>query len=101
MSAPKFIAVHSMAKDVLERLAKTPKEQLGHDPNMIKLLQHCGYEASFVRQWAVPALGKLFCEWNAKDEQSIRKVLVENYKGLPIDAIAEMQIIEAEDYRPK
>ena len=98
---PKFIAVHSMAKDTLERLAKTPKEQLGQDANVTKILKHCGYEASFVRQSVVPALGKMFCEWNAKDEQSIRKVLVENYRELPIDAIAEIRIIDAEDYRPK
>jgi hypothetical protein len=96
----KFIAVHSMPKNILEQLMKTPKEQLGSDPYMINTMKHCDFDAYFVRSWVAPALGKVFCEWNAKDEKSIRKVL-ENYKGLPIDAITEMRIIESEDYRGK
>jgi hypothetical protein len=100
MTIAKFIAVHSVAKTALDYLMKAPTEQLRLDPNMTNMLKHCGFDAYFVRQWIVPALGKMYCEWNAKDEQSIRKVL-ENYKGLPVDAIAEMRVTDAEDYRAK
>lgn len=95
----KFIAVHTLPKNVVENLMRTPTEQL-IDPYMTNMKKHCDSDAYFVRQWVVPALGKIYCEWNGKDEKSIRKVL-ENYKGLPVDAIAEMRIIDAEDYRTK
>jgi hypothetical protein len=100
ITVAKFIAVHSVAKTALEYLVKAPTEQLKLDTNMTNMLKHCGPDAYFVRQWLVPALGKIFCEWNAKDEQSIRKVL-DTYKGLPIDAIAEMRIVDGEDYRAR
>jgi hypothetical protein len=79
---------------------KAPAEQLKSDTNTANMLKRCDFNAYFVRQWIVPALGKIYCEWNAKDEQSIRKVL-ETYKGLPVDIIAEMRIVDSEDYRTK
>ena len=41
---------------------------------------------------------KLFCEWDAKDVQSIRKAL-DKVPGLPTDGIWPMVRVEGETYR--
>jgi len=93
---PKFIVVHSIPKTQLEQMAEIPPEQ---NRMIIKMRKACTFDAYWVRTWAVLDLEKLFCEWNAKDAESIRKVWDENVKGIGIDSIAEMQIMDAEDFR--
>ena len=41
---------------------------------------------------------KIFCEWNAKDAESIRKVLAK-VPGLPVDGVYPMAKVDAESYR--
>lgn len=93
---PKFIVVHSIPRKQLEEMAEIPPEQ---NRMIIKMRKACTYDAYWVRTWGVLDLEKLFCEWNAKDAESIRKVWDENIKGIGIDSIAEMQIMDAEDFR--
>jgi hypothetical protein len=41
---------------------------------------------------------KIFCEWDAKDAESIRKVLAK-VPGLPVDGVYPMAKVDAESYR--
>ncbi|MGD0177048.1 MAG: hypothetical protein ABSC50_09525 [Candidatus Bathyarchaeia archaeon] len=41
---------------------------------------------------------KILCEWDAKDAESIRKVLVK-VPGLPVDGVYPMAKVDAESYR--
>ncbi|MFX1350082.1 MAG: nickel-binding protein [Promethearchaeota archaeon] len=95
---PKFIVVHSVPRNFLEQMAEVPPEE---NKMIIKLRKACNYDAYWIRTWAVLDHEKLYCEWNAKDAESIRKIWDENIKGIGIDSIAEMQIVDGEDYREK
>ncbi len=95
---PKFIVVHSIPRKQLEGMVEIPPEE---NKMIIKLRKACDFNANYVRTWAVLDHEKLYCEWNAKDAESIRKVWEENVKGIGIDSIAEMQIVDAEDFREK
>jgi len=95
---PKFIVVHSIPRKQLEGMAEIPPEE---NKMIINLRKACDFNANYVRTWVVLDHEKLYCEWNAKDAESIRKVWDENVKGIEVDSIAEMQIIDAEDFREK
>jgi len=41
---------------------------------------------------------KILCEWDAKDTESIRKVLAK-VPGLPVDGVYPMAKVDAESYR--
>jgi hypothetical protein len=41
---------------------------------------------------------KILCEWDAKDAESIRKVLAK-VPGLPVDGVYPMAKVDAESYR--
>jgi len=93
---PKFMVVHSIPRKQMEQMGEIPPEQ---NKMIINLRKECNFDAYWVKSLAVLDHEKLYCEWNAKDPESIRKIWDENVKGIGIDSIAEMQIIEAEDYR--
>ena len=95
---PKFIVVHSVPRAALEKMAEVPPEE---NKMIINLRKACNYDAYWIRTWTVLDLEKLYCEWNAKDAESIRKIWDENVKGIGIDSISEMQVVEGEDYREK
>ena len=95
---PKFIVVHSVPRDALEKMAEIPPEE---NKMIINLRKVCNYDAYWIRTWAVLDHEKLYCEWNAKDAESIRKIWDENVKGIGIDSIAEMQVVDGEDFREK
>ncbi len=95
---PKFIVVHSVPRDALEKMFEITPEQ---NKMIINLRKSCNYDAYWIKTWAVLDHEKLYCEWNAKDAESIRKIWDANVKGIGIDSIAEMQVVEGEDYREK
>jgi len=95
---PKFLVVHSVPRKALEQMAEIPPEK---NKMIIDARKACNFDAYWVKSWVVLDHEKLYCEWNAKDAESIRKVWDENVKGIGIDSIAEMQVVEAEDYREK
>ena len=95
---PKFIVVHSIPRNVLEQMAEMPPEE---NKMIINLRKACNYDAYWIKTWSVLDHEKLYCEWNAKDAESIRKIWDENIKGIGIDSIAEMQIVDGEVYREK
>jgi len=45
----------------------------------------------------VPELGKAYCEWDAKDAESIKQTFTKI--GMTFDKISEAKIIFPEDYR--
>ena len=63
---------------------------------------HNTVDAYWVKTWAMMDDGgkitKIFCQWNAKDVESIQKVL-DNIPNLPTEGISPMQIFDAEDFR--
>ena len=95
---PKFIVVHSVPKDALEKMLEIPPEE---NKMIINLRKACNYDAYYIRTWAVVDHEKLYCEWNAKDAESIRKIWDENVKGIGIDSIAEMDVVDGEIIREK
>ena len=95
---PKFLVIHPIPRNVMEGMSEIPPEE---NKQIIELRSYCSVDAYWIKSWYVPELEKLFCEWNAKDAESIRKVWDENIKGIGIDSIAEMIIVDAEEYREK
>ena len=95
---PKFNVVHSVPRAALEKMVEIPPEE---NKMIINLRKACNYDAYYIRTWAVLDHEKLYCEWNAKDAESIRKIWDENVKGMGIDSIAEMEVIDGEIFREK
>ena len=97
---PKYIVIHPSRKRSLEGMLKLPPEK-----NVIlkNLKSNCTSDADWLRSWAVPELEKLYCEWDAKDPESIRNVFEKSEGGtaIEIEAIYEMQIIEGEEFKKK
>ena len=91
---PKYIVIHPMRRRTLEGMLKVSPEK-----NVVlkTLKSYCSDDADWIRSWAVPEQEKLYCEWNAKDSDSIREVF-DKSRAIVIEAIYEMEIIEGEDY---
>jgi hypothetical protein len=89
----KFLAVHPFPSPIaLEQgtpIAKAVKN-------------NCGADAYWVGSWAqLDAQGKitkLFCEWDAKDAESIKKI-VGGIPQLPTEGVYPMAKVDAEAYR--
>ncbi|NIO18963.1 DUF4242 domain-containing protein [bacterium] len=87
----KFLAVHPVGKDLtLEAgtpIGKAVKASLTVD-------------AYWIRSWYVREEGKLYCEWDAKDAESIRQVIAKAAPEFPIEGIYEMEfMVHSEDFR--
>ncbi len=94
---PKYIVIHPFRKRSLEAMLKLPTEK---NVLLKKLKANCTSDADWIRSWGVPEQEKLYCEWNAKDPESIRNVF-EKIGGIEIEAIYEMQVIEGETFKEK
>ena len=95
MKMPKYIVIHPFKKRALKGMLSLPPEK---NVMLQKLKTDCTDNADWIRSWAVPEQDKLYCEWDAKDPQSIRDVF-EKSGGTEIEAIYEMHIIEGEDFK--
>ena len=89
----KFLIVHPVGNELtLESttpIAKAIKSNLTTD-------------AYWVRSWYAREEGKLYCEWDAKDIESIRKVIAKATPELPIEGIYKMDsefIVHSEQFR--
>ena len=100
MKMPKYIVIHTIRKRALEGMLKLPSEK---NVMLKNLKSDCTSDADWMRSWAVPEQERLYCEWNAKDPESIRKIFEksEGGTGIEIEAIYEMQILEGEDFKEK
>jgi hypothetical protein len=87
----KFLAVHSVGKELtLEAtapIAKAVKANLTVD-------------AYWVRTWYAREEGKLYCEWDAKDAESVRQVFAKAVPDFPVEGIYKMELtVQSEDFR--
>ena len=98
MKMPKYIVIHPIKKRSLEGMLKLPSEK-----NVVfkNLKSNCTSDADWVRSWAVPEQEKVYCEWDAKDPESIRNVFEKGGQAFVIEAIYEMQILEGVDFKEK
>ena len=93
---PKYIVIHPIKKNVIEATVNLPPEK---NQAFKQLKADCTDDANWIRSWAVPEQEKIYCEWNAKDPESIRKMF--EVGGIEIEAINEMHVLEGEDYEEK
>jgi hypothetical protein len=93
---PKYIVIHPIKKSVIEAMVNLPPEK---NQAFKQLKANSSIDTDWIRSWAVPEQEKLYCEWNAKDPESIRKI----FEGgaIEIEAIYEMQVLEGKDYEEK
>jgi hypothetical protein len=88
---PRFLAVHPVGNELtLETaapLGKAVKAVLGPDAYWIR--------SSYAREE-----GKLYCEWDAVDASSIRRLLSRAAPALPTEGIYELELrTDAEEFR--
>ena len=91
----KFLVVHPVGKEVTLE-ASTPVGRAAKANSTV--------DAYWVKSWYAREEGKLYCEWDAKDAESIRQVLkraVENLGGeFPIEGIYKLEfLVSSENFR--
>jgi hypothetical protein len=93
MSMPKFLVVHTMPSPVpvaqAEPVAKASKALSNTDAYWV---------GSWVQLDDKGDVSRIICEWDAKDAESILKIL-KQIPGLPIDGPHPMMKVEGESYR--
>lgn len=85
---PKFLAVHPVGKN------RKPEEMAPAVKALIPLLT---LDAQWIRSWYASEEGKLYCEWNAKDAQSIRAVLAK-VPNIPTEGVYQISTLDVGDY---
>ncbi|MFX0043342.1 MAG: nickel-binding protein [Candidatus Hodarchaeota archaeon] len=92
---PKYFVIHPFSKRAIEAMVKLPPDK----NKMLKDLKaNCNADADWIRSWAVPEQEKFYCEWNAKSPEAIRE-LFDKLGGTVIEAIYQMEVIDAEDFK--
>jgi hypothetical protein len=88
---PRFMAVHPVGKELtLETAAPIGKA--------VKAV--LGPEAYWIRSSYAREEGKLYCEWDALDASSIRRLLSKATPDLPTEGIYKLELmVNAEDFR--
>ena len=90
----KFMVIHEAPALALKEFLATA---VGQNALAIGMRQLNTFDAYWVRAWAVPGQEKLYCEWNAKDAESIRRVFDKAPEPhFLIESIYEMRVIDAE-----
>ncbi len=88
----KFLAVHTMPKPMtveeVAGIAKTAKSGSTLDAYWVSSWGQLDDERKVVR---------IFCEWNAKSAETVRKVIDEGH--IPCDGVYAMMKVDAEDFR--
>ena len=88
---PKFVVVHPVGKEMtLEGVTPIGKAvKAGSTPDAYWL------GSRYLREE-----GKAYCDWDAKDANSIRKVLAKAVPELPTEGIYKVEFeVQGEDYR--
>ena len=89
----KFLAVHTLP---------SPTTLEGAGPIGKKVKANCTLDAYWVGSWIQlneqGKVTKIYCEWDAKDVESIREVFTK-VPELPVDGIYPMVKVDAEAYR--
>lgn len=90
----KYIAVHNIEPaanmDDVGPIAKKAKAGLSTDAYWVK---------SWLKLNDSGQVEAIFCEWDAKDAQSVRDALTNTIPELPFSEVKEMAEINSEDFR--
>lgn len=87
----KFLAVHPVGTELTLEVA-TPVAKAAK--------AHSTLDAYWVKTWYARDEGKLYCEWDAKDAESIRQVIAEGAPDFPVEGIYELDMmVDSEDFR--
>ncbi len=86
----KYLAVHPMGKDLTIEKAKPIAEAV--KANLTT-------DAYWIKSWYAREEGKLYCEWDAKDAESLQQVFNKTPE-LPVEGIYKLEmLINSEDFR--
>ena len=92
---PKFLVVHT------ELPAPVTAEEI--TPLGKKVKANVTVDAYWVRSWGQlneeGKIVKIYCEWNAVDAESVRKIMAKAVPELPVEGIYPMMIVDSEDFR--
>jgi hypothetical protein len=77
----KFLVVHPAGKE-LTLEAATPVAKA--------IKANSTVDTYWVRSWYAREEGKLYCEWDAKDAESIRQVMTKAAPDFPIEGVYEL-----------
>jgi hypothetical protein len=87
----KFLLVHPVGKDVTMEAA-TPIAKAAKANSTV--------DAYWVRSWYAREEGKLYCEWDAKDAESIRQVIARAVPDFPVEGVYKLEMmVNSEDFR--
>ena len=87
----KFLVVHPVGKEITLEAMK---------PGSTALKAALTADAYWVKTLYVREEGKAYCEWDAKDAESIRKLLDKAAPELPTEGIYEIEMmVNSEDFR--
>ena len=87
----KYIVVHPVGKEVTLEAIK---------PASTSLKAALTGDAYWIRTCYLREEGKAYCEWDAKDAESIRNVLAKAAAELPTEGIYEIDMmVNSEDFR--
>ena len=93
----KFLAVHPVGTQ------EVPKFVEAATPFAKAAKANATPDAYWTRSWYAPQEGKLYCEWDAKDTESIQQVIdaaVKASSPLPTEGIYEIGLmVNSEDFR--
>lgn len=93
----KFLVVHPVGKQEVDKFVEqaTPFAKAGK--------ARLTPDAYWIKSWYVPDEGKLYCQWDGKDAESIRKVIDAAAKAsfeLPTEGIYEIAMtVDSEGFR--
>ncbi len=88
---PKFILIHTPGKELTMEIA---------EPFAKAIKAHHTTDAYWVRSWYVREEGRLYCEWDAKNPESMREVIAKIAPDFANDEIYELEYtVNSEDFR--
>ena len=89
----KFLVVHVMSTPMTA-------EEAGYIGQKVKAMLTA--DAYWVKSWAQlnedGKIVRILCEWNAVDEDAIRRVL-DKLPDVPVEGIYPMKVVDSEDFR--
>jgi hypothetical protein len=87
----KYVLIHEVGKDLTMELGEPFAQAIKVNHTL---------DAYWVGSFYLREEGKLYCEWDAKDTDSIRQVIAKVAPDFKDDPIYEMELnINSEDYR--
>ena len=87
----KFLVVHPVGKELTLEKA-TPVGKAVKAGSTV--------DAYWVRSWYAHEEGKFYCEWDAKDAESVRQVITKVAPDFPTEGVYEIEMmVSSEDFR--